>query len=70
LRLARLSAQGAEELAGLADGFLSSLGSARRSREVGPSPKKPLRLRELMDAHLREKQPALDPRSYNKMAHS
>ena len=70
LRLARLSAQGDDELAGLADGLLSSLGSARRNREVGPKAKKLLRLRELMDAHLREKQPALDPRSFNKMAHS
>ena len=70
LRLARLSAQGNDQLADLANGLLSSLGGARRNRDAEVSSKKPLRLRELMDVHLREKQPSLDPRSYNKMAHS
>ena len=70
LRFARLSAQSDNELAILAGGLLYSLSSTRRNREVNTVAKKPLRLRELMDAHLKEKQSALDPRSLNKMAHS
>jgi integrase len=70
LRLARLSVRNDEELSDLANGFLTKLGSTRRNREIRFDAQKPLRLRELQDLHLKEKQTSLDPRSYDKMCYS
>jgi hypothetical protein len=70
LRLARLSVRNDEELSDLANGFLTKLGSTRRNREIRFDAQKPLRLRELQDLHLKEKQISLDPRSYDKMCYS
>ncbi|WNK00413.1 tyrosine-type recombinase/integrase [Thalassospiraceae bacterium LMO-JJ14] len=67
LRLARLGNQNQEHLSELANAFLVSLGSSRRNGSNKATTKKPLRLRQLMDLHLAEKKPALDPRSYGKM---
>ena len=54
LRLARLSVRNDDELSGLAHGFLTTLGSTRRNRDIRLQGEKPLRLRELVELHLKE----------------
>jgi integrase len=70
LRMARLTATHDDEMIGLANGLLSSLGSTRRNRGVVTNSVRPMRLRELMDQHLAEKRLSLDPRSFDKMSYS
>jgi hypothetical protein len=70
LRMARLSATSDDELISLANGLLSNLGSTRRIGGSIIKSKAPIRLRELMELHLAEKKPTLDPRSYDKMIYS
>ena len=70
LRLARLSLSKDDDLSELANELLVKLGGTLRIQGATKARVKPLRFRELMDLHLAEKQPSLDPRSYDKMAHS
>jgi len=70
LRMARLSATSDDEMIRLANGLLSNLGSTRRIGGSIIKSKAPIRLRELMELHLAEKKPTLDPRSYDKMIYS
>ena len=70
LRFARLAASQDDELTDLAQGFLTSLGSTRRTGDVGLQLDKPLRLRELTKLHLQEKKGTISPRSYDKMRYS
>ncbi len=67
LRLARLTNQSEDQLSELANGFLGNLGSTRRNNGTKSTVRKPLRLRQLMDMYLSEKEASVDPRSYGKM---